>query len=641
MSKKRGSDKRKCVRCREHQSVTLYSGNGRICKYCRRTDSTDRRSQEPPYELPAEPQRKTKQKPEDNAWLASVNLPSATHKELATDFKLFLKFAHKALDMPQPTHLQLDIADFLQVGPKRAIIEAYRGVGKSHITSLFVVWYLMCNPDAHIMVVSASKDRADQFSIFTRDLLRNLPGMQYLEPTGNQRDKQIAFDVAPSSDSQFPSVKSVGITGQITGSRADLIIADDVEIPNNSMTQPMRDKLSETVKEFDAILKPLPSSRIIYLGTPQCEDSLYPKLTERGYEARIWPARVPKSGTKVSYGDTLAPIIKGEPWSATDPQRFDEEELLQREASYGRSGFALQFMLNTQLSDAERYPLRVSDLLIASLDLDKGPMNLVYGKDTKNRIDGLTNLAMRGDYFYAPASVGETFAEWESTIMVIDPSGRGSDETAYAVGSTLNGFVFIRDAGGLQGGYGDSVLRNLALIAKAYKVNSIVTESNFGDGMFNQLLSPILQDVYPVSLEEVRSVAQKERRIIDTLEPVMNRHRLVIDEAVIAKDYETIQKYPAESKAYRSLIYQMTRVTRERNALRHDDRLDALAMLVAQLKGTGLGRDAEEGERLEKEAFLNGWAEGGLRFLMGRGRPTPAPERGRLYSRGSPNRLTR
>ena len=45
----------------------------------------------------------------------------------------------------------------------------------------------------------------------------------------------------------------------------------------------------------------------------------------------------------------------------TDTLRFSDFDLLEREASYGGSGFALQFMLDTRLSDAQRYPLKVDE----------------------------------------------------------------------------------------------------------------------------------------------------------------------------------------------------------------------------------------------------------------------------------------
>ena len=140
-------------------------------------------------------------------------------------------------------------------------------------------------------MVSASKTRADDFSTFTQRLISEMPLLQHLQPRDNQRHSKVSFDVAPARASHAPSVKSMGVTGQLTGSRADLIIADDVESANNSQTQLMRDRLSETVKEFDAIIKP-EVGRIIFLGTPQTEMSLYNSLEER-VQTRIWCALYP------------------------------------------------------------------------------------------------------------------------------------------------------------------------------------------------------------------------------------------------------------------------------------------------------------------------------------------------------------
>jgi hypothetical protein len=83
-----------------------------------------------------------------------------------------------------------------------------------------------------------------------------MPVLQHLRAREDQRNSNVAFDVAPSRASHAPSVKSVGITGQIVGSRAHVIIADDVEVLSNALTQVMRDKLGEVVKEFDAVVMP-------------------------------------------------------------------------------------------------------------------------------------------------------------------------------------------------------------------------------------------------------------------------------------------------------------------------------------------------------------------------------------------------
>ena len=62
---------------------------------------------------------------------------------LQGDFKLFLQALWAQLDLPNPTRAQYAIADYLQHGPKRLQIQAFRGVGKSWITGAFVLWTLL------------------------------------------------------------------------------------------------------------------------------------------------------------------------------------------------------------------------------------------------------------------------------------------------------------------------------------------------------------------------------------------------------------------------------------------------------------------------------------------------------------------
>ena len=492
------------------------------------------------------------------------------------------------LNLPVPTKVQYDLADYLQTSPKRSIIQAFRGVGKSYITSAYVVWRLMIDPDLKIMVVSASKERADAFSMFTQRLIMEMPLLAHLIPDKDQLWSRIAFNVNGAMASHSPSVKSVGITGQLTGSRADLIIADDIEVPNNSQTQQMREKLTTLVTEFDAVLKPLDTSKIIYLGTPQTEESLYDGLQDKGYVTRIWPSRYPRPDQVNRYGDRIAPSLMEEltadpsiEWQPTDPMRFDEEDLLERELSYGRSGYALQFQLDTSLSDADRHPLKLKDLIVMSVDVSKAPEKPIHGTLSHLEVKDIPNLGMRGDRFYEPFKLSGEWVDYTGSVMAIDPSGRGSDETSYAVLKMLNGFLYCPDAGGVEGGYSGQTLESLVDIAKRNKVNYVLVESNFGDGMFSELIKPYFAKSYPVTLEEVRHSKQKELRIIDTLEPVMNQHRLVFDKDVIQKDYDSIQKYPNDIAQRYSLFYQMTRITKDRGALAHDDRLDALAMATA------------------------------------------------------------
>jgi hypothetical protein len=536
----------------------------------------------------------------------SLGIPIA--KDPLSDFRKFLFVIWKHLNLPDPTPVQYDIAYNLQHGDKRMIIQAFRGVGKSWITSAYVVWLLYMNPQLNILVVSASKSRSDDFTTFTLRLISEMDILAHLRPKTDQRQSKISFDVAPAAASHAPSVKSVGISGQLAGSRADVIVADDIEVPNNSMTQGMRDKLSEAVKEFDAILKP--EGRIIYLGTPQNQESLYNKLPDRGYKVSIWPARYPNTDQTVGYGYKLARLISnaiaaddtivGEP---TDPARFSDFDLLEREASYGRSGFALQFMLDTRLSDAERYPLKVSDLIIMDIPTQEAPEKVSWSSDSQYIVEELPNVAFNGDHYHKPMFMSSEFVEYTGSVMSIDPSGRGKDETGYAVVKMLNGYLYVRRCGGIAGGYSEEALQKLAVIAKEEQVNEIIVESNFGDGMFNQLFMPVLNKVHPVTMGEVRHNKQKERRIIDVLEPVMNQHRLVMDKKVIQKDFDSCQHLPPEQALRYQLMYQLTRLTADRGALTNDDRLDALAM-ACQYWVDAMAQDVEQRMGVRREEMM-------------------------------------
>lgn len=319
--------------------------------------------------------------------------------------------------------------------------------------------------------------------------------------------------------------------------------------------------------------------------------SIYNQLPERGFEVRIWPSRIPEDAER--YKGMLAPYIvsmvdKGvKHGTVTDPERFTDVDLMERAASYGRSGFALQFMLDTSLSDAEKYPLKLEDLIVLPLDHTMAPVKIAWSSGTEYALHDVPSTGMGNDRFYRPMWTSPEMTEYAGTVMFIDPSGRGKDETAYAIVKMLNGILYLVDIGGIQGGYTKENLETLAKAAKRFGVNDCVIESNFGDGMYLELLKPVMASIHPCAMDEVRVNSQKERRIIDTLEPVMNQHRLVIDKRLIKKDADTA------SNPYYSLFYQMTRITKAPGALSHDDRLDALAGAVAYWVDQ-IGRDTEK-----------------------------------------------
>ncbi|SEJ85398.1 phage terminase large subunit [Achromobacter sp. NFACC18-2] len=597
---------------------------------------------------------------------------------IKSDFRnlAFLIWEHLAL--PSPTPAQFDIAYFLQHGwagygqrddgtyfewfgpeavePDRTgcvrlaephlfredVLEAFRGIGKSYLTSGFCLWRLLRRPyEEKILVVSASGTKAKEFVSMTKTLLNTMDLFAHLRSRDDQRDTAYAFDVDGASISQSPSVKAGGITGQITGSRATLIVADDIEVTDNSRTVEARERLLYKTNEFSAI-KVTGGADVIMLGTPQTEESIYTKLIKSaGYMGWILPARYPTAEKRDSYRITreggmvldclcprarqvdLDPLLA---WKPTDAERFTEFELLNRE-SKGRAYFALQFQLDTSLSDAERYPLKLRDLIVMHIDTSsknpKAPRAVVWGPDSqsKNRRDDLPVAGFSGDHWLGPLFVDPEWASFEQAVMFVDPSGRGKDETAWAIVKVLNGLMYVVEVDGFAGDPGEAMIR-LALAARNHNVHEIVVEPNFAGGVWINAFQPVLAKQWPPSkpgetagcsvIEAEWARAQKEVRIIDTLEPVMTNHRLVFNESV-AKD--------------EVLCYQLTHISRERGCLTHDDRVDALAGAVSHLHKV-LAQDVAQAVQDMEAAWQDEEVE---RFLRSHERIGKSP-RGTIWS---------
>ena len=565
---------------------------------------------------------------------------------LQGDFKLFLQALWDQLDLPSPTRAQYAIADYIQHGPKRLQIQAFRGVGKSWITGAFVLWTLFNDAEKKIMIISASKERADNMSIFLQKLIIETPWLSHLQPKSeDSRWSRISFDVL-CSPHQAPSVKSVGITGQLTGSRADLMILDDIEVPGNSMTELMREKLLQLCTEAESILTPKDDSRIMYLGTPQTTFTVYRKLAERNYRPFVWPSRYPKDITP--YDGLIAPQLQEDidngaiPLTCTDPDRFDDDDLVEREAAMGRSNFALQFMLDTSLSDAEKFPLKMSDLIITSVNPTKAPDNIIWCSDPRNVLKDLPTVGLPGDYFYSPMQLQGEWSEYQETICSVDPSGRGADETAAAYISQKNGVLYVHEMRAYRDGYSDTTLLDILRGCKKYNVNTMVIESNFGDGIVAELFKKHIQQTKQrILVEEVRANVRKEDRIIDTLEPILNQHRLVVNRSLVEWDYSSNREAAPEERLLYMLFYQMSRMCREKYAVKHDDRLDCLAQGV-QYFIDAFGISAREQIKLRKreewddqlEAFLDDPQSSANHLVLGMNLEQRREARGKAGQKG-------
>ena len=526
------------------------------------------------------------------------------------DFRVFLILVWKHLRLPKPTRMQLHIADYLQKRMKRKQLQALRGIGKTWITGAYVCWRLLRNPNEKVVIVSQTGGHADNIAIFIRQLIKTMPILVHLEPRKDQRKSTVSFDVNGCEVSVQPSVKALGITSQLQGNRASILISDDVEGQQNSATEKRRADLLKAVGEYEAILQTGDDSEILVLGTPQSIESIYNKMEDKGYFKQVFPARYPLDVSL--YNGTLAEYIQYDldvnPELAGKPidSRFSDQDLLERELSYGKSEFNLQFQLDVTLSDANKYPLKLKDLIVDDIGVLNAVGDLIWTNNSNEEIM-LPNLGFTGDRLYRPIRTNTSaLLPYQGTILAIDPAGMGKDEIGFSVVSHLTGMIYVQHFGGMSGGYSQENLIKLAEIAETYKVNKIVMERNFGDGMFASLLQPILNAIYPCMIEEVRNSTQKELRIIDTLEPLLNQHRLVLNYSSVEKDIN--DALSDTTRICYSLIHQLSHITKDRGSLQHDDRLDALTIGVAYWneygilkQNTAVALDRYAKAQLEKE----------------------------------------
>lgn len=504
----------------------------------------------------------------------------------------------------EPTKMQLEIANYIAHGPWYLMVQAQRGEAKTTITGCLAVWLLIHNPSFRILIVSAGTKMAKQISTWCIQIINGMPELECLRVDSSHpgaRASVEAYDVHHTlkGAEKSPSIACLGITSTSQGYRADFLIADDVESAKNSRTALMREQLLHLTKDFTSINA---SGRIIYLGTPQSTESIYNGLPGRGFDVRIWPGRYPTLEEEPNYNGKLAPsIVKametdptlragggflGDRGQPTDPGMMSEEKLSKKEHDQGAGYFNLQYMLDTEVNDQERYPLKIKDLMFFSFDLEDAPAKFTWSNDPVFQIAN-TAGSFTKDSIYRPARISDEFLPYTYKLLSIDPAGGGQngDETGVSVlYANSNGWIGAMYIGGVPGGTEARKLEQIVDIARKWNVNDCIIERNYGGDAFpNAFASACAEKEWPMSIETVWASGQKELRIIDALEPVIGFHRLVINTAVLEEDIRLCAKYPQEKRAPYSFMFQLKHICRERDALIHEDRLEALSQGVTHL----------------------------------------------------------
>jgi hypothetical protein len=503
----------------------------------------------------------------------------------------FIQFLHDCMHLLgfSASDIQEDIARYMHEGPQSLMVQAQRGQAKTTIAACYCVFDLVHRPAHRVLVISAGGTQASEISTLIVRLILTWEVLECMRPDKLAGDKVSveAFDIHHSLKGleKSPSVKCFGIGANMQGSRADILLADDVESSKNSQTAVMRAQLLHLTLDFTSLCM---DGRIIWLGTPQSSESIYNTLPGRGVEVRVWPGRYPTNEQLPHYGVALAPLlverIKRDPslqsgggplgneGKPTDPTYLGEAVLQRKQNDQGASYFQLQHMLNTRLMDAMRFPLKTERLQVLRLDQSRRVPLTVTPSFTPQGLRSVNvgHLAYRVS---VPAAVSSETVVIPTLHMYVDPGagGMNADETGYAISGFSNANIFLFEVGGVPGGYEEEKLRALAAVA-----NVVTVEKNMGFGAFTEVWTPILRQALPsVGIEDDLVSGQKEARILATLEPIIGRGSLILNDDILDLDWQQAQQRGSRAITY-SFLHQVNKLTRDRNSLIHDDRLDAV-----------------------------------------------------------------
>ena len=519
--------------------------------------------------------------------------------------------------------MQLQIAQFVQKGPRRRMIQAQRGEAKTTITALYAVWRLIQDPTCRVLIVSAGQDQSNDIAVLVIRLIEQWPLMCWLKADTSRGDRSSYQHYDVHGDlrrvQKSASVSSVGIKANLPGRRADLIIADDVQSITNSNTQVMRDDLLNRTKEFAAICT---HGDIVYLGTPQTRESIYKTLLSRGYQSRIWPGRYPEPDRLERYlPGTLAPSIiraierspelqrggglDGSRGAPTDPVRYTQSELQEKQLDYGPEGFDLQYMLDTTLADQARTRIKLCDLMIAQTGYDKAPQTYMYSAQPRLLVKDpeLVNPAIYGQRMYYTARSSQDYRAYDYKCCVVDPAGNGGDEMAYAIGGACNSYIHVFSVGGLIGGTTKQNINTIIDLCVEMDVKMIHVQSNMGHGTVEALFLAELQSrkLFDIGVQGFYNTIQKQKRIIDTISPVTRRHKMVMHQRALRDDWKYCMKYTPQKRSIVSCFYQMANITYDRQSLTKDDRVDALAGVVQFLSQNLAVDDRKQQQKRQEE----------------------------------------
>jgi len=474
-------------------------------------------------------------------------------------FAAFVATWNKDQNLSTPSHHK-EISAWLESSwqgeDRELLLMAFRNSGKSTLVGLFCAWLLACNPSLRIMVLAADLSLARKMTRNVKRVIERHPACAGLKPKSRDQWASDQFTVNRDSELRDPSMLAKGIVTNITGSRADVVICDDVEVPNTSDSAQKREDLRERLDEIDYVL--VPGGLQLYVGTPHTFYTIYAKTPRRD------------AGEDMAYLDGFKrleiPIYDGRGRSRW-PDRFPKEKI---EAILRRTG-----------------PNKFrSQMLLEAVDIAEGRLDaelLVSYEDELSyaEMNGEAVLSL-GDHKLISAS-----AWWDPSFGA--PT-RGDSSVVACVYTSDDGsywlhrVLYMRHDPALVGDVSEAqqLCRQAVAFVRELHLPSLTLETNgigkFLPGLLRREVEA--QGVTCAVLEHYSSVP-KDRRILEAFDAPLAAGRIHVHDSVRTTPFLTeMREWRPSSKAHDDgldavagcLLAEPVRLPRNPNALAPDKR---------------------------------------------------------------------
>ncbi|MGB0683694.1 MAG: phage terminase large subunit [Magnetovibrionaceae bacterium] len=401
----------------------------------------------------------------------------------------------------------------------RLLLMAFRNSGKSTLVGLYCAWTLLVRPETRILVLAADDALARKMVRNVKRIIERHPLTSHLKPDRADQWASGQFTVRRATELRDPSMLAKGVGANITGSRADVIICDDVEVPNTCDTSGKREDLRARLAELDFIL--VPGGQQLYVGTPHSYYTIYAEAARKELGEDL---------PFLAGFERLKLALLDEAGASRWPERFPDRDIEALKARAGPARFASQMMLEPRTLVEGRLDPELLQPYEAELEASEGNGETLLKLGQKRLVsatcwwDPAFGKSDASDAsVVAAVFTDEDGDHWLHRMLYL--AGNGAQGAASGAAS---GAARMEDPATWQ-------CRTVARFADSFHLPSVTLETNGLGRFLPGLLRKVIGEAgLSIGVVELANHRPKDHRILEAIDAPLAARRLHAHRSVFA-----------------------------------------------------------------------------------------------------------